>query len=78
MRDEGVSYRGIAKALGTSHVSIQRLINPNIGLVRRMPLAANDNTVIRAVPQNGGHSTAENPYNYIRMPRVGFIDGEAA
>lgn len=36
---------------------------------------ADEKCVMRTIPSTVGHSTDEEPYAYIRMPRVSFIDG---
>lgn len=79
MRDEGMTYRAIGEYIGLTHVTVQKMINPNFGLMEKRPKrVANDNYVTRTMPHNGGWSTAENPHHDIKLQRVSFIEGAAA
>lgn len=74
MRAMGLSNKAIGDAVGLSRGRVQT-ISGKISHFNKYE-AANDNAVVRAVPHNGGHSTAERPYAYISLPRVSIIDDQ--
>jgi len=75
LRSAGLTFRQIADRLDIGIASAHRAISPQP--TKRLPLAANDNKVLRRVANNGGCSTTSGMVE-VSLPRVATLERAAA